>query len=557
MCVIFTETQDKARRIRNILLRNNRVGSCVYYAQYLPVELAPNTPGHTMYTPALFVDNTAVGAIRRKVRKHRRILFAYTPDLVGDAMSWLLYYHLYQAFPLKTYQRLLLPAVSEDTVLSTFDTVRRPSPLGFEAYVAHRVVDRMVAFMLGNATRNALSYNAQISRLGCLVSAAIAEAECAPTTYYIIGTVNNEHQIVSRPYHTKAEAELVASRVSHIPHSIKQREGLLRRPPRPLNTADMLEYAIGIGLTAERTLDTCMILYNRGVITYPFTTCRSVSSSYAKQVTAFLQQQPDVDCMAHRFVGETGIHPTDPFYLPTTLSDQEVAGIYRGIWLRSILGAMADSTSTQQRAVWRYKSDIVFTAITENINIGGWRGLSAGIFDQRLPSQLAEEPYLTNLEVASKRHALGAVDIVRLLSNIGVHPSVHRWLIPMLVRTHIVKYEPGAHLVTTQLGRTLNLLVRTAAPDVCSTAYATEIEDRLGRIVTDSVSTAPMVIQHVSDALNCQRTDTPTVDVDLCPHCGRTTLVRIKNRTPYLVCRHCRKRYRTRVTMQGIHIRRT
>ena len=345
------------------------------------------------------------------------VIIASDHDREGEAIAW----HLCDVFdlPVATTRRIVFHEITKPAIVAA---VANPGKIDMnlvKAQQARQVLDMIVGFRVSPVLWKHLGSSNSLSAGRCQTPALrlVYENELEARKTLANGTIKHrvqasfmEHSILfelDRTFssYTEVEAFLEASKTHKHMLEIGKSRVSVRSPPKPFNTATMLQSASNLfGMGAKDAMATCQTLYQMGHITYMRTESRKYSPVFTEiaakyiaetwtkeHVNADLQtttdsvfndssKPPNTESdpegpLAHEAIRVTNIHMRD-FAIISTASDKSSGSLermYKMIWQNTVQSCMSNATfNCLPLSVSSANSDAFYKHTIETVKFAGF-----------------------------------------------------------------------------------------------------------------------------------------------------------------------------------------
>ncbi len=531
--------------------------------------------------------------LRKYAAKADQIFLATDPDREGEAIAW----HLQQEFKQDSAvpRRVEFNEITKQAILKAFASPRLIDYDLVDAQQARRVLDRLVGYkispILWEKVRRGLSagrvQSAALNML-CLRQEEI-EAFISREYWTIEGDFSIESLRVrallskvggKKPVLEDEEGALALARQAKETDFILSK--LASRPrekkAKPPFITSTLQQQAGsrLGFSARRTMAIAQQLYEgialgkrgtTGLITYMRTDSVRVSPEIQKETQEFLKKRfgpqyvPDLPpkYSSRRGAQEAheAIRPTDvtlePDLVKSHLSAEQFA-LYRLIWQRYVMSQMKPALYKQQTATIS-GGDLVFVASELTLVFPGFLAAQDKDGEQEKAGvnleELKEGSPARLLEIFPKQHftqpppQYSEALLVKEMESKGIgRPSTYAPTIETLLARDYVE-KKNTVLLPTDLGITVNNLLRQFFPDILSLDFTAELEDRLDLVGEGKLEWRQVVggfyakfskdVEVAQREMDMVAVEDEVSDV-VCENCGRNMVVKRGRFGKFLAC---------------------
>jgi len=590
--LIIVESPAKTRTIGQFVGKEYQLEASMGHVRDLPKSTLGVDVEHGFkpkYLPLR--DRSAVlKKLRAAVAKAGEVYLATDPDREGEAIAW----HLAESLNIPHPRRIEFNEITRRAVTEALAHPREIDMHRVDAQQARRVLDRLVGYKLSPLLQKKMrKWGLSAGRVQSVAVKLICDREreidaFVPqefwdvTAYLTPDTVEQSLPVklvlkdgkkITVPDLESAsqaaseiwEAALVVERVKESQHA--------RRPPAPFITSTLQQEAANrLGMAARQTMRVAQDLYEGvefggehvGLITYMRTDSTRVAQEAqdeARQVIAeqfgekYLPEKPR-QFAARRGAQEAheAIRPTSPARTPDEvakmLSDERQVRLYRLIWNRFMASQMADQRlkiTAVDVSAGRYGLrgrgiKVLFPGFTlvyptrerevevPELTPGQWLDILSLGADQRFT-----EPPLRYTEAS----------LVRELEQNGIgRPSTYAAIIGTIQDRGYV-YLEEKHFHPTDLGFAVTDQLVAHFPEIINVEFTAGMESKLDEIEegqADWVRTLEEFYGPFNQSLAKAEVEMTNVSVqpqeteEKCELCGKTMLLRVGRRGPFLAC---------------------
>jgi len=423
--------------------------------------------------PRLVVSNkTVLTKVLQSVSDVHAVYLFINNDRAGEGLAGHLRRNILDHFPEKPVKRLSVREVTlpgfQEAVASAYDI----HPKAFDAYLAGRIIDRLIQYRLGKITGH---------RIGRAMTPAVAFASREPSSLYRV-VANYDGTILSSVFADEA----VCRNTAHILETTTVEPDLEvadvpSYPPTPFDSTSLL--TVGIDLLRSKGISILSIarqLYEGGLITDPFNAGTSVSPEFYALVAARVKSLAGPAFVGRHVVGSDRecVRPTDIFRDPSQVA-KHLQPLYRLIWARTIASCSVPAKVRRRSA--RLRLDTELTGSAYSVIEPGHIRVGLGIFSEKestFPTQFvrpvvsveAQTPNVNEAillhEFAQKRIPANASIVLKAAENNGY-----------------IEFD-GLNVAVTQSGMTMLEKIAQVAPEMIGLGFLVESERRLDLIAS-------------------------------------------------------------------------
>ena len=381
--LLIVESSSKCSKIESYL--GDRYKCIASNGHIRSIEGLPSIDVKHDYAVTYVVDNDKkahVDKMRVIIADYPKenVIIASDHDREGEAIAW----HLCEVFdlPVATTRRIVFHEITKPAIVAA---VANPGKIDMNlvrAQQARQVLDMIVGFRISPVLWKHLGSSNSLSAGRCQTPALrlVYENELEARKTMLNGAVKHRVQAsfggcldnlifeLDKTFssYEEVEAFLKASQTHKHMLEIGKSRISVRSPPKPFNTATMLQSASNLfGMGAKDAMACCQSLYQMGHITYMRTESRKYSPVFTEiaakyiaetwtkeHVNAELQtteeplpQTTDSEPLAHEAIRVTNIHMRD-FAIISTASNNmaSLERMYKMIWQNTVQSCMSNAT---------------------------------------------------------------------------------------------------------------------------------------------------------------------------------------------------------------------
>lgn len=509
MKLAIVETPAQAKSLTQVLGDGWHVEPCSGVVRDLPADRLGIDVDNDFRPAFVFVPGKGnrVRRLMKAIRESEAVYIATPPTLVGEAMAW-------NALALspdtndKPIYRVILPALTPDTIHAAFSA---PHPLDMrlvEAEVTQRIINRLIGWNVSAASHKADAVKKTLTYHGMIALRLLAEREAelaahTPATRRHV-SIYFEHDgvtFIAQVLNAKGaplalrNAEQAAQLETLLKHGtfwVDEAEQVIepQSVPTPLTLCELIETTHReLGLTPERALSLLHTLYEAGWITYPGS---RPSHHLSEAAAAFIRHRFGAEYLALDTPVTAEIAPADinrePEYLPG-----DGTALYALIWLKFIAAHMPPAQKRIMSArvlVGATKGKpypLELRATAQMLYFDGWHRLVPSIDEDEvlplLPEGTTLLPKAISMEAVINKPPAYFTEglLVRVLMSLGISASSAAHVIEQLHTASCTTTE-GDRLMLSEAGHaTANYLVE-AFDNLSSLTYAAEINAEIAGI---------------------------------------------------------------------------
>ncbi len=595
MNLVIVESPAKAKTINKFLGNKYTVKPSMGHLIDLPKSQLGVEPEENFQVKYITIRGRGkiLAELRKLAAKADFVYLATDPDREGEAIAW----HLQNEFKLdeSVPRRVEFNEITKQAIKKAFTVPRQIDYSLVDAQQARRVLDRLVGYKISpilweKVKRGLSAGRVQSAALNMLCLRQEEIDRFIPREYW---TIEGDFQIDSvrvramlsqidgeKPALGNEEAAAaVARRVRETAFVLSKLASKPReKKPKPPFITSTLQQQAGskLNFSARKTMSIAQQLYEgialgkrgtTGLITYMRTDSVRVSPEIQKATGEFLAARfspayvPDSPPVYHSRKGAQEAHeairPTDvslaPEEIKTFLTPEQYA-LYRLIWQRFVMSQMKPALYKQQTATIS-GDNLVFVASEMTLVFPGFLAAAEGAGEKEkdgvnLEGLRAGSPAEV-ADVFPKQHftqpppAYSEALLVKEMENKEIgRPSTYAPTIETLLQRGYAE-KKNAALVPTELGVTVNNLLRQFFPDILNLDFTAELENRLDVIGEGKLEWKQVVADFYAkfkeDVEVAQREmDMVTIEDEIsdevCEHCGRNMVIKRGRFGKFLAC---------------------
>lgn len=245
--------------------------------------------------------------LMREVKRADEIYLATDPDREGEAIAYHLYEEIIRRFPGKKVYRARFYAVTEEEILQALGRKESIDYNLYQAFLARKVVDRIIGWYMSGLVSRALGEKVSIGRVQtpglCLINDSYEKhvkegekkevyLEAMLSPFYFAG-LRYRVKVRSESFPDEITAEKVKSGFSPFYRvvSVEKRSAKVN-PPRTLTTTGLIKRCgEKYGFSAGKTMKIAQRLFEKGYITYPRTDSHRVSEKGLLLVQEYVRKR--------------------------------------------------------------------------------------------------------------------------------------------------------------------------------------------------------------------------------------------------------------------------
>lgn len=509
MKLVIVETPAQAKTLTQVLGDGWHVEPCSGFVRDLPADRLGIDVDNDFHPAFALVPSKGnrVRRLMKAIRESEAVYIATPPTLAGEAMAW-------HALALssdmndKPIYRVLLPALTPDTIRAAFSALRPLDMRLVEAEITQRIINRLIGWRVSAAGHKAVGVEKTLTYHGMIALRLLAEREAdiaahLPATRRHV-SVYFEHDgvpFIAQVLNTKGTPLALrnAEQAAQLETLLKQgvfwvddAEQVIepQSVPTPLTLSELIETTHReLGLTPERTLSLLQTLYEAGWITHLGS---RPSHHLSEAAAAFIRHRFGEEYLASDTPVTAEIAPTDvnrePEYLPG-----DGTSLYALIWLDFIAAHMPAAQKRIMSArvlVGATKGKpypLEMRATAKMLYFDGWHRLVPSLDEDEVlpffPEGTTLRPKAITMEAVSNKSPgyFTAGSLVYALMSLGISAPSATHVIEQLQIASYTTVE-GDRLMLTEAGRTAANDLIASFDDLTSPVYAAEINAEIAGI---------------------------------------------------------------------------
>lgn len=590
--LIIVESPAKVKTIKKFLGSNYNVEASGGHVRDLPKSQLGIDVEHE-YEPKYITirgKGEVLANLRKKVKKAKNIYLATDPDREGEAIAW----HLTQALKLddKEVRRITFNEITKSAVKESLASPRNIDMNLVDAQQTRRMLDRIVGYTISPLLWQKVKRGLSAGRVQSAALAMVCKREeeissFVPEEFWTLDVrlaeEGGKKEFTARycgkaPMAAKEDADrLIASfqgEAFYVCDVKKTRR--TRKAPLPFTTSTLQQEASRrLNYSTQKTMRIAQQLYEGidimgngtvGVITYLRTDSTRVAEEAKGMARDYILQEYGADYLpdepkenqtkkniqdAHE-----AIRPTDMARTPESLKsslNRDQLRLYKLIWERFAASQMKDaaydSTTVKIRA-----GEAVFSM---SANVKTFDGYLCVYEDgDKLEKKDTLGGFVKDMQlelkgIEPKQHFTQPpahyteASLVRSMEECGIgRPSTYAPTITTLLARHYITKE-SKNLFTTEIGETVNNIMKGSFPDIVDEGFTAEMEEELDKIAEGQENWKQVVadfypgfkkeVDRAESELDRVTIADEVSDV-ICENCGRNMVIKYGPHGKFLAC---------------------
>ncbi len=478
--------------------------------------------------------------LKRLSQKVSEVYLATDPDREGEAISYHVREYLLKQRKDLVFYRLDLREITPLGVTSALNNLREVEERLFESFLARRVLDRLIGYLvspyLSRAFRKPLSAGrVQSPALRLIVEREREIENFKPeVSYGLTLTLKKDGITFTAELFKKKEAfraltkeeleefykEYVQGQRLYIA-KIETKE-VKEAPPPPFKTSTLIESAgKAFGFSAKETMFLAQRLYEQGYITYHRTDSIRVSPLAKEMARSFILENfgPKYSAQRQRRVSGKFAQDAHEAIRPTRLEEKGIGlplkerMLYQLIWQRFLASEMASAVYSQVKAeikTSKLPQGFSFLFSGKKTLFPGFKILFSEEATSQIPS-LAENEELALVGYKIERHETKPPpryteeSLIKKMESLGIgRPSTYATMLDILYQRGYIKKEKR-ELVPTELGKQVCDFLCQRTPFFMDYKYTAEVEEELDEIAKGTNSYDKVVKEVLGKLRECLR----------------------------------------------------
>lgn len=599
--LVIVESPAKAKTIKKFLGTGYEVLASGGHVRDLPkstlgVDVEDDFEPHYI---TIRGKGDVLAALRKEVKKAKKIYLATDPDREGEAISW----HLKQVLKLddKNTFRITFNEITKNAVKNAIGNARDIDMNLVDAQQTRRMLDRMVGYEISPILWSKVKRGLSAGRVQSVTLRIICdrEAEIAAfhqEEYWSIGGSFYEkgfkRPIVGSYYgigakkallRTKEEVDAVLAEIRDAEFRVTQvKKGERRRKaPLPFTTSTLQQEASkSLNFGTVKTMRVAQQLYEGvdikkhgtiGLITYLRTDSTRISEEADRAAKEYIANQYGETYVIEAKENKTdnkkiqdaheAIRPTYIDITPAMVKDQltnEQFRLYQLIWKRFIASRMADAVY-ENATICVEGNGHLFHATSSEVKFDGYLSVyteaeekSADDKGKQAKNRIpAENAVFEKTEFEGEQHFTQPpahyteASLVKTMEELGIgRPSTYAPTIATILSRHYVAKE-GKNLFVTELGEAVNSMMKEAFASIVEVDFTANLEFLLDGVEDGTVNWKMIIRNFYPDlhkavveaekTLTAVKIEDEVTDV-ICDVCGRNMVVKYGPHGKFLAC---------------------
>lgn len=565
MKLIIVESPNKVAKIQSFLnekewkviatvghLREN----VTYGKHYLGIDLETMNPQYKNGKGKSIV----IDQINKEASKAKEIYLATDPDREGEAISWHVTQIIDNDSPI--FHRVAFNEITKEAVIDALENPRELDMNLVHSQEARSALDQMMGFKLSALARKKVQ-GRSAGRVKSAVMKIIMEREeqirkFTPEHWFTVEGIINENVTLQNvdsnykviEYKEKEEAEkIVSETINDFVFKDRKTKTMSMKKIMPLEMSSALSGLYSMhGYSNSRSTQILQSLYMKGVITYPRTDSKRISSvGFIKSAKTYIMKTfGDETYKGLSFIKKTksqdaheAIRPTDINKISNNikLTPQEQKA-YDFIWKTTLKSLMIPGKTLSVKEIFE-NSNNFFMVQRSLILEPGYRMVDGIVADQEAISETFKSPFTQknlDIDVIAKSTKPPArynqSSIIKTMKELGIgRPSTYSSTTKGLLSHGYLEQESGA-LIPTETGEDVNNMLIQNFKDMIDAEYTAYMENQLDSISDNEIEWKKFLFDFWGEFQpRVENADNSIVKKELktvgkCPDCGSDLLLR-------------------------------
>jgi len=615
MDLVVVESPTKAKTIKKIIGNNFLVVSTMGHIRDLPqryfgIDLKNNFKPTYVLIPG---KKKTIKQLKDAYKKCNFVFLATDGDREGEGIAW----HVKEILKIsdEKAKRTVFHEITEDAIKQAFSNPQSLNKALVEAYVARRLLDRIVGYKLSPVLWRKVAKGLSAGRVQSAALKLIVEREreirnFKPRKYWKIAgfflSQSKKFQAEAVEYRGEKfkEGKIFDEEILKKIKEIEKQEFEViekansqkkNNPSPPFTTSTLQQQANSLfSYSSKKTMTIAQQLYEGidlpdgkriGLITYMRTDSvkiAPVAQNYARKFIKekfgeqFLPKRPPQYKTKSRLAQEAheAIRPTNVFLVPEKIKEsltKEQFNIYSLIWKRFVASQMKPAVM-KTITIKLSRETCIFQATKTIIKEKGYLLLSEGrlkedeknreVFKILENLKKGDKVLLEKIEISQHLtqpppHYTDA-SLVKILEEKGIgRPSTYASIIDTLIRRSYI-YRNKRQLLLKEIGEVVIDLLENFFPLITDYNFTAKVEEKLD-LIASSKATSNQVLKEFYENFeklleNAEKKIKPLtkVLVEKCPWCGANLVEKMTKNGKLHVCSNSGCPYRLYLTDKGV-----
>lgn len=596
--LVIVESPAKVKTIKKFLGANYEVEASNGHVRDLP-KSRMGIDAENDYEPKYITirgKGEKLAKLRKSVKKADKVYLATDPDREGEAISW----HLAQALKLDEdkMERITFNEITKNAVKASLKESRDINMNLVDAQQARRVLDRMVGYSISPVLWQKVKRGLSAGRVQSVALRMICDREeeinaFIPEEYWSLDAILNikgEKKTVPAkfygdkngkiPIKNKEQLDEILSNLKDPEFTVEdiKKGERVKKAPLPFITSTLQQEASKVlNFSTQKTMRLAQQLYEGidikgqgtiGLITYLRTDSVRISEEADNRAKEYIKENYGENYVTSVYTTKNNnnkiqdaheaIRPTDIFLTPARVKEdlaRDQFRLYQLIWKRFTASRMQnakyETVSVKLRA-----EDYFFTMAASKLSFDGFMSVYVNEEEEKpdnnvMVNKIAEDTKFALNTWDYKQHFtqppahFTEAALVKALEEQGIgRPSTYSPTITTIIARRYIAKE-NKNLYVTELGETVNDIMKTAFPVIVDSSFTANMESLLDKVEEGVVAWKTIVRNFYPDldeAVKAAEKELDKIEIQdevtdtICELCGRNMVVKYGPHGKFLAC---------------------
>lgn len=524
--------------------------------------------------------------LKKKAKEADKVYLATDPDREGEAISW----HLAQILDLdpEKQERITFNEITKSAVTNSLKNSREIDMHLVDAQQARRVLDRLVGYSISPILWEKVKKGLSAGRVQSVALRMVCDRDAqidafVPEEYWEIDAdilIKGARKAIKARFYGdrkgkielkgKEAADKVLNACEGKPMSISDivKSTKEKKAPYPFTTSSMQQEANKVlNFPTQKTMRVAQSLYENGMITYLRTDSIRTSDEAIASAKGFIADKYGKEYVSHIIYKDKGkgnvqdaheaIRPTDINVTPESISeklDKDSFRLYQLIWKRFVASRMTNAVYAVTAVDFECEG-YIFKASDSTMTFDGYMSVYTAddekleknntIAGLTMASEITKVTYEGSQHFTQPPAHYTEATLVKALEEQGIgRPSTYSPTIAVILERHYVS-KSRKNLISTELGKVVNDIMKTAFPDIVDMKFTANIEEKLDSVEegrTDWKSVLKEFYPGFNESVNEARAKLTRIKVKdeetdvICEKCGRNMVIKMGPHGKFLAC---------------------
>ena len=593
--LVIVESPAKAATIGKFLGNNYKIEASMGHVRDMPKSQMGIDFEHDFEPKYITIRGKGelLGKLRKDAKAADKVYLATDPDREGEAISW----HLLHALNLgeeKPISRITFNEITKTAVKKSITEARDIDMDLVDAQQARRVLDRVVGYTISDLLWKKVKKGLSGGRVQSVALRLICDREgeireFIPEEYWTLGAKlkDADGKVFEAKFYGKGETKTELANeaeTNEVLDGLKGKDFAVtdvktgsrqKKPVAPFTTSTMQQEASKhLNMATQKTMMIAQQLYEGvnvkgegtvGLVSYIRTDSFRISDEAYEAAVAFIKETygdafVNPERIVYKSKGKTqdaheAIRPTNVSRTPESIKDslsKDQYRLYKLIWERFVASQMSpavyDTLSVKLSA-----GDYTFRASGSRLRFSGFlEAYSKGEEeDEKVIPKLTQGDILQAEQLLPEQHFTQPparytdASLIKTLEEIGVgRPSTYAPTLTTIQARHYVTKE-AKNLFPTELGETVDEIMKTYFPDIVDIDFTANMEKRLDdvemgkeewkQIIRDFYPDFKKSVENAAEKLEKIEIKDEETDI-ICEKCGRNMVIKYGRYGKFLAC---------------------